>query len=102
MHSAIFANQSQLSLPVIFAIAGALNLPQGRLRQALEAGAHVAKIREDFIGGVKSGVNGTPCFFVNGARHDGAYGFEALSAAIVAARAVAVAAQSAPTLHAGR
>ena len=102
MHSAIFANQAQLSLPVIFAIAGALNLPQGALRAALEAGTYSAKVRQDFIGGVKSGVNGTPCFFVNGARHDGGYSFEALSAAILAARAVAVAAQPTPPLHASR
>lgn len=93
MHTAVFANQTQLSLPVIFAIAGALNLPQAALREALEAGTWAAKVREDFIGGVRSGVNGTPCFFVNGLRHDGAYSFEALSAAILAARAVAVAPQ---------
>jgi protein-disulfide isomerase len=101
MHSTIYANQAQLSVPVIFGIAGALNLPQAALREALEAGTYSDKVRQDFIGGVKSGVNGTPCFFVNGARHDGAYSFEALSAAILAARAVA-AAQRAPPLHAGR
>jgi protein-disulfide isomerase len=59
-------------------------------------------VRRDFIGGVRSGVNGTPCFFVNGARHDGAHSFEALSAAILAARAVAVASQLTPTRHADR
>lgn len=101
-HSAIFANQAQLGLPVIFAIAGALNLPQPALRAALETGAHSAKVRQDFIGGVRSGVNGTPCFFVNGVRHDGVHSFEALSASILAARAVAVSAQPTPPLHAGR
>jgi protein-disulfide isomerase len=102
MHGAVFANQAQLSLPGIFAIAGALNLPQPALRAALEEGTYSGKVRQDFIGGVKSGVNGTPCFFINGVRHDGAYSFGALSAAILAARAVAVAAQATPTLHAGR
>jgi protein-disulfide isomerase len=95
MHTALFANQEKLSLPVIFAIAGALNLPQPALRVALEAGTYGGKVRDDFMGGVRSGVNGTPCFFVNGARHDGGYSFEALSAAVLAARAVAVAAQPA-------
>jgi len=102
MHGAIFANQTQLSLPVLFALAGALNLPQPALRAALEAGTYSGKVREDFIGGVTSGVNGTPCFFINGARHDGPYSFEALSAAVLAARAVAVSAQPAPQPHAGR
>lgn len=102
MHSAIFATQAQLSLPVIFAISGALNLPQPALRKALETGTYSGKVRQDFIGGVKSGVNGTPCFFVNGVRHDGAYSFEALSAAILAARAVAVEARPTSPLRAGR
>lgn len=91
MHQALFANQPRLSVPMFFAIAGALNLPQPALRQALEAGIYKAKVDEDFIGGVRSGVNGTPCFFVNGARHDGAHSFEALSAAIMAARTAALA-----------
>lgn len=30
-----------------------------------------ARIRGDFMGGVRSGVNGTPCFFVNGRRYEG-------------------------------
>jgi protein-disulfide isomerase len=101
MHDALFANQPRLSLPVIFAIAGAMNLPQQELREALEAGTYARRVREDFIGGVKSGVNGTPCFFVNGVRHDGAYSFEALSAAILAAGAAAVEGQPTRPLHAG-
>ena len=101
MHSALFAAQAQLSLPVVFAIAGALNLPQPALRQALEARTYSAKVRQDFIGGVRSGVNGTPCFFVGGRRHDGAHSFEALAAAIFAARAAVVDAQPMPSVHAG-
>ena len=101
MHTAVFANQAQLGLPVIFAIAGALNLPQPALRQALEARTYSAKVRQDFIGGVRSGVNGTPCFFVGGRRHDGAHSFAALAAANLAARA-AIDAQPLPSLHAGR
>jgi protein-disulfide isomerase len=30
-------------------------------------------VREDVMSGVRSGVNGTPAFFINGTRHDGAY-----------------------------
>lgn len=85
MHDALFANQPQLSLPVIFATAGELGLPQAELRRALEAGIHAGKVRDDFIGGVRSGVNGTPCFFVNGLRHDGPFTFEALADAIISA-----------------
>jgi protein-disulfide isomerase len=34
------------------------------------------------MSGGRSGVNGTPCFFINGVRHDGAYDFDELLAAI--------------------
>jgi protein-disulfide isomerase len=89
MHDALFANQPQLSVPVIFAIAGQLGLPQVALRDALEARTYAGRVHEDFIGGVRSGVNGTPCFFVNGVRHEGPFTFEALAGAIIAAQASA-------------
>jgi protein-disulfide isomerase len=87
MHEALFANQSRLSLPAIFGIAGAVGLPQAELQHALSAGTYLSKVRDDFIGGVRSGVNGTPCFFINGIRHDGAHGFPELAMAIAAVRA---------------
>lgn len=86
MHEALFANQSRLGPSMIFALAGALALSQASLHQALALGTYAQKVREDFVGGARSGVNGTPCFFVNGTRHDGAYTFGALAAAISAAR----------------
>jgi protein-disulfide isomerase len=35
------------------------------------AGVHKPRVREDFMSGVRSGVNGTPSFFINGLRYDG-------------------------------
>jgi protein-disulfide isomerase len=52
------------------------------LRDALAAGTFAPKVQGDFIAGVRSGVNGTPTFFVNGVRHDGGYQLEDLLAAI--------------------
>jgi protein-disulfide isomerase len=46
---------------------------------------HTNRVREDFLSGVRSGVNGTPTFFINGVRHDDSYELEALLAAIEAA-----------------
>ena len=40
--------------------------------------ACAARVRHDFLGGARSGVNGTPTFFVNGARHDGPHDFASL------------------------
>lgn len=97
MHEALFANQPQLSPPVILAIAEALDLSRSALREALESGTYAPKVREDFIGGVKSGVNGTPCFFVNGLRHDRGHSLDALFAAILAARGNALKPPPAPS-----
>jgi protein-disulfide isomerase len=41
------------------------------VRQDLDAARFTPNVRADFIGGVRSGVNGTPTFFVNGSRFDG-------------------------------
>lgn len=40
------------------------------VQRALEAGTYEAQVQSDFMGGVRSGVNGTPTFFVNGHRFD--------------------------------
>ena len=50
--------------------AQALGLDLGRFSAELTAHLHVPKIREDFLSGVRSGVNGTPTFYINGVRHD--------------------------------
>jgi protein-disulfide isomerase len=46
---------------------------------------HTNRVHEDFLSGVRSGVNGTPTFFINGVRHDDSYELETLLAAIEAA-----------------
>ncbi|WP_283807257.1 DsbA family protein [Bradyrhizobium sp. UFLA03-84] len=82
MHDALFENQSILSVPTIFMIAEKLRPPEIELRDALATGRYRNKVRGDFMGGVRSGVNGTPAFFINGVRHDGAYDFASLVSAI--------------------
>jgi protein-disulfide isomerase len=62
-----------------------------------ERNRYAEKIRSDFLSGVRSGVNGTPCFFINGVRHDGAWSFDELAAAIQAAQMHPPPAQ--PPLH---
>ena len=82
MHDALFENQSILSIPTLFMIADQLRLPEVLLRNALETRQYIKKVRSDFMGGVRSGVNGTPAFFINGVRHDGPYDFASLASAI--------------------
>lgn len=82
MHDGIYENQDRLGLPLLFTLAVALGLSESGLRNALLNGEYAQKVRNDFIGGVRSGVNGTPTFFINGIRHDGSYAFEDLVADI--------------------
>jgi protein-disulfide isomerase len=55
---------------------------QGRLGDALESREFESRVKTDFSSGVRSGVNGTPTFFINGQRHDGPYDFASLVEAI--------------------
>jgi protein-disulfide isomerase len=84
MHDGIYENQDQLGLPLLFALVAALGLSESDLENALETSAYAPKVRADFLGGLRSGVNGTPTFFINGERHDGSYEFVSLVAAIEA------------------
>ena len=84
MHDAIFENQENLGLPLLFELAGRLGLPIADLRNALTSQQYTPRVRNDFLGGVRSGVNGTPTFFINGHRHDGRFEFEDLVAGIEA------------------
>jgi protein-disulfide isomerase len=82
MHDALFRNQGRLSVTTIFLISEDLGLSEAALRHALETGQFRNKVRNDFLGGVRSGVNGTPAFFINGLRHDGPYDYASLVAGI--------------------
>jgi len=84
MHDGIYENQDRLGLPLLFGLASALGLSEASLREALVNGTHAEKVRGDFLGGVRSGVNGTPSFFINGRRHDGSYALGDLVSAVEA------------------
>jgi protein-disulfide isomerase len=72
MHDLLFENQEQLGIDLYMELAEELGLSQAGLRSALGSGEFSAKVRSDFSGGARSGVNRTPSFFINGERFDGA------------------------------
>jgi protein-disulfide isomerase len=82
MHDAIFENQQSLGGPLMAELADKLHLPKDELREALQAETYVERVKSDFIGGVRSGVNGTPTFFINGKRYEGSFEYEELLTAI--------------------
>jgi protein-disulfide isomerase len=82
MHDAIFENQQDLGLELLRELTEKLGLSVQALDRALSDGEYAPRVKEDFMGGVRSGVNGTPTFFLNGQRHDGSFEFDELVAAI--------------------
>jgi protein-disulfide isomerase len=82
MHDLLYENQDRLDDTLLFQLAQQLQLDPEKLRQALASKEFEPRVRADFRGGVRSGVNGTPTFFINGQRHDGAYDYASLVEAI--------------------
>jgi len=82
MHDLLFENQKALDLAHLASYGRRLGMDPVALGQALERGAFEARVQEDFLSGVRSGVNGTPTFFINGTRYDGAWDLPFLTAAV--------------------
>jgi protein-disulfide isomerase len=86
MHDRLFENQKRLRTTDLLTHAQALGLDVERIETELEEHAFEARVWDDFLSGVRSGVNGTPTFFINGIRHNGSYDLETLLGALRAAR----------------
>ena len=86
MHDYLFEHQNRLDDRGLLAAAAALALDARDLQHAWQSYRLIPRVKEDFLGGIESGVSGTPKFFINGRRHDGLATFAELSAALEAAR----------------
>lgn len=85
MHNGIFENQNALSPDFLLDTARKLDCDLELFRSDLENRVYKDHIRNDFMNGVKSGVNGTPSFFVNDVRYDGPRDYRSMMESIVAA-----------------
>jgi protein-disulfide isomerase len=77
MHDMLFEHQHALEDEDLIGYARSLGLDAERVARELEAGTYAKRVRDDFRSGVRSGVNGTPTFFVNGERYEGPWADEA-------------------------
>ena len=84
MHDRLFERQFALEDENLVEYAAELGLDADRLAGELSAGTHRDRVRDDFLSGVKSGVNGTPTFYIHGVRHEGGYDLASLLAALEA------------------
>ena len=70
MHDKLYENQQALDERSLVGYATELGFDKALIQSALH-GDFAARVRHDFTSGVRSGVNGTPCLFINGQRYDG-------------------------------
>jgi protein-disulfide isomerase len=82
MHDLLYENQKRLDDQDLVGYARQLGVDDGRFEQDLVAHTYADRVHEDFMSGVRSGVNGTPSFYINGHRYDDSYDAEALIAAL--------------------
>ena len=87
MHDTLYEHQQALSDEDLLDHAKAIGLDVVRFRANLVEHAHAQRVRDDFSSGVRSGVNGTPTFFINGLRHEGPWDFSTLLEALETASA---------------
>jgi len=82
MHDMIYENQDDLSPDNLAAWALQLGLSDEKLQEAIQRPEIAKRIKDDRQSGIRSGVNGTPTFFINGTRHDGSPDYDSLLAAL--------------------
>jgi protein-disulfide isomerase len=82
MHDHLLSHQHELSDEELVVHARALGLDQGAFERDLRAAELAERVREDALSGLRSGVAGTPTFFVNGTRLEGGFRPDELMAAI--------------------
>ena len=73
MHDIIYENQERLEMEDLLLYAKKIGLDLERFKDDIKKNTLSAKVEEDFEGGVRSGVNGTPSFFINEKKYEGAW-----------------------------
>jgi len=82
MHHKLFESRGQLDHEHIRGYAAELGLELDNFARDIKSKEIEVQIRQHRLEGARSGVNGTPTFFVNGSRYDGDITYEALSSAV--------------------
>ena len=85
MHDILYEHQDDLADADLRSYALKVGLEIYRFDADLSGEKFAKRVRDDFRGGVRSGVNGTPTFFINGLRYNGEHTFDAMFQALEAA-----------------
>lgn len=92
MHDMLYENQDALAYDDLVSYADSLGLDTGRFCGDLTSHAHLERVQRDVRSGVRSGVSGTPAFFINDVRYEDSWDADSLT---VALRAAAIRAKAA-------
>jgi protein-disulfide isomerase len=85
MHDYLFEHQDALDDNHLDTYATTVGLEMAAFERGMAGHTYAPRVREDFLSGVRSGLNGTPTFFINGMRFDDSWDIDSLSAALKAA-----------------
>jgi protein-disulfide isomerase len=85
MHDTLFEHQSALGDRQLLGYAVTIGLVAEQFAKELASHEHARHVRADFLGGIRSGVNGTPTFFIDGIRLDDPWDVDTLVGALKAA-----------------
>lgn len=85
LHARLFEHQDDLSPHAVLELGTQVGVEPRRFALDILEHHHLAKVRRDFVSGVRSGVNGTPSLYLNGVRYDGTVTFDELSVAVQSA-----------------
>ncbi len=82
MHDCLFEHQDALEDEDLIDYAAEVGCNLDQFVNDMAENRYAARVREDFLSGVRSGVNGTPTIFINGLRYDGPRDLDSMLAAI--------------------
>jgi protein-disulfide isomerase len=84
MHDLLYENQANLGPQLLVEAASTLSLDVPLFLGDMKSRKYKDRVRRDFMGGVRSGVNGTPGFFVNDTRFEGSWASDELAETLAA------------------
>jgi protein-disulfide isomerase len=82
MHDCLYEHQQALDDKRLETYAALLGLDLAQFIYDMSNHVYSGRVREDFLSGILSGLNGTPTFYINGIRYNGSWDLETLLEAL--------------------
>jgi protein-disulfide isomerase len=82
MRDCLYERQQALDYKHLETYAALLGLDLAQFIYDMSNHVYLGRVREDFLSGILSGLNGTPTFYINGIRYNGSWDLETLLEAL--------------------